>query len=349
MSLRSQDKTLSAPNLNENSFDYFRLFAALHVLIGHIVLLYNISLPKGVDILFNLFKGVPILFTLCGFLVTASYIKSDTIKQYYTKRVFRIFPALWISVIVGFLVLLFFYRGNLPIKSAAIWTIAQGFALQYTPGFAEGFGSGTFNGALWALFTELQFYIILPLFYKIMKNKKMRTWIFVGVALLLINILGERVVNSFDSRALYLIWRRFLLSKVMYFYIGSFLCVFRNQILPKIINWFPTLLLVYVCSNVLNAFVGIGLFYYILIYCLFPFVLIAGGYWLSTHRLKTDISYGIFLYHCMVLNVFIHLGAKPNLINVVAIFLISIACGIFATYLDKSINALIKKYQKDYC
>ncbi len=346
MSLSSQDKTQSVPDLHENAFDYFRIYAALHVLIGHIVLLYNISLPKGADILFNIFKGVPILFTLCGFLVTASYIKSDSIKQYYKKRVFRIFPSLWISVIVGFLVLLYFYRENMPLKSTVIWTIAQGFALQYTPGFAESFGSGTFNGALWALFTELQFYIILPLFYKIMKNKKMRTWILVGIVLLIINILGEHIVSGIDNRVVYLLWRRFLLSKVMYFYIGSFICVFRNEILPKIIRCFSILLLVYVCSNVVNSLIGIGVFYYIFIYCLFPFVLIAGGYCLSTHRLKMDISYGVFLYHCMVLNIFIHLGAKPNLINIVAIILISIACGIVATYIDKKINALMKNVSK---
>lgn len=148
MSLSSRDKTSSVPNLYENAFDYFRIFAALHVLIGHIVLLYNISLPKGVDLLFNIFKVVPILFTLCGFLVTASYMKSDSIRQYYRKRVFRIFPSLWISVIVGFLILLWFYRGSMPLKSAVIWTVAQGFTLQYTPSFAESFGSGTFNGAI---------------------------------------------------------------------------------------------------------------------------------------------------------------------------------------------------------
>ena len=91
-----------ALKLSQNSFDYFRLFAAFQVMFGHMVSLYEIKLPFYIPLRF--IGGVPILFTLCGFLVTASYAKSKNVGEYFKKRFFRIFPPLWFSVWIGFVI-----------------------------------------------------------------------------------------------------------------------------------------------------------------------------------------------------------------------------------------------------
>lgn len=335
------------PELYENSFDYFRIFAAVQVLLGHIVLLYNVNLSKPLKILLNMFEGVPILFTLCGFLVTASFVKSSDTKEYFRKRVFRIFPPLWVSVAVGFVILWIFMGSEFPVGQAAVWTVLQGFAIQYTPGFAESFGSGTFNGALWALFTEFQFYLMLPVFYKIMKNRRCRTWIIVGVILFAAFAVSSDVITDMNNQTVYFVWKRFILSQIMYFYIGSFVCVFKDRILPFLKKFFPCLVAVYALGFVLHSCIGLGFLYYLLQYCLLPFVIIGGGYWFKEHRLKIDISYGIYLYHVMVINVFLEMNSDINIITAVMIILISIACGFASAYVDKLFRMIAKKKKKE--
>lgn len=81
-----------ALKLSQNSFDYFRLFAAFQVMFGHMVSLYEIKLPFYIPLRF--IGGVPILFTLCGFLVTASYAKSKNVGEYFKKKVLSHFSTL---------------------------------------------------------------------------------------------------------------------------------------------------------------------------------------------------------------------------------------------------------------
>ena len=347
MSVRAFKETnQTMPKLYKNSFDYFRIFAAVQVLLGHIVLLYNINLSKPIYVLLNMFEGVPILFTLCGFLVTASYEKSDNDKEYFRKRVFRIFPPLWVSVIVGFIILWIFMGKAFPIGKAALWTVFQGFALQYTPGFAEFFGSGTFNGALWALFSEFQFYLLLPIFYKIFKKRSFRTWIITGVVLISLSVVISHIVTGMENRAISLLWKRCILSHIVYFYCGSFLYRFRDKLVPALKKWFPCILGVYVISYIINIYIGCGALYYIFVYCLLPFVIICGGYWFGEHRLKIDISYGIYLYHVMVINIFLQLRFEFNMFVFLSIIIISLLCGIASVYVDKLFRLISKKRSK---
>lgn len=279
--------------------------------------------------------GVPILFTLCGFLVMGSYEKSKNTGEYFKKRFLRIFPPLWFSVWVGYFILWAFLGEAFPVWKAAMWTFLQGFALQYTPSFAEGFGSGTFNGALWALFTEIQFYLIVPVFYRVMRKKGIKCWITVGILLLTIQVLGTQLTKEMDSRALSLIWKRCILSQSNYFFIGSFLYVYRDSLLKGIIRYCPLLVLSYATIYVINCFVNTGLLGLIVVECLLPVLIITLGFYLGDHHLKYDVSYGIYLFHVMIINIFIELNIRMNIGVALMILLISCACGFASLLIDK--------------
>lgn len=47
------------------------------------------------------FPGVVILFAMSGFLVSASFEKSKDKKEFFMKRVFRMYPELWACTIVN--------------------------------------------------------------------------------------------------------------------------------------------------------------------------------------------------------------------------------------------------------
>lgn len=331
--MRKMKEQSTSLQLGQNSFDYFRLFAAIQVLLGHMVSLYGIRLPAYIPLHFV--GGVPILFTLCGFLVTASYEKSESTGAYFKKRFFRIFPPLWISVWVGFIVLWIFFGTSFPVGKAAVWTFLQGLALQYTPGFAEGFGSGTFNGALWALFTEMQFYLLLPVFYRFMKRKNMKTWLIVGLALLAVQVAGTRMIDAFNHRALSLLWKRCILAQSNYFYIGSFLYVFKDHLLMRITKYSPLFLLAYTAVYVTNHFIHLGVAGELVVDCLLPVLIVTLGYYFGRHRLQYDISYGIYLYHVMIINIFLELNVGMNVGVALLIILLSCICGIVSLLIDR--------------
>ena len=55
-------------------------------------------------------------------------------------------------------------------KSIFIWLLTQIFGIAYTPSCLKDFATGSVNGALWTIFTELQLYIILGIVYNWIKK-----------------------------------------------------------------------------------------------------------------------------------------------------------------------------------
>ena len=57
---------------------------------------------SGVRHISLLFPGVVILFAMSGFLVSASWERAKTRKEFFLKRVLRIYPELWFCTIVNY-------------------------------------------------------------------------------------------------------------------------------------------------------------------------------------------------------------------------------------------------------
>ncbi len=95
--------------LNRNNlFDYIRLYAAFQVVIHHGSSALNYTIPEVISIIFS-YRGVPIFFALSGFLVTIYWINSGfNLKKYLIARCLRIFPALWISALISYFLLIIF-------------------------------------------------------------------------------------------------------------------------------------------------------------------------------------------------------------------------------------------------
>ena len=148
-----------------NFFDYVRLYASFQVLIHHGSSALNYKIPELVSIIFS-YSGVPIFFALSGFLVTISWINSDfNLKKYLISRCLRIYPALWISAFISFLLLIIFgkYKFAFSLKGI-LWLLSQSsFFTFWNPDELRDFGTGVVNGSLWTISVELQFYILVPL------------------------------------------------------------------------------------------------------------------------------------------------------------------------------------------
>lgn len=168
------------PNL-----DVIRFFLASLVALNHIPL---ISKVQGLPY-FNSFpvfskgkEAVFMFFVLSGFLIIrliyiAKQRDSFSIKKFYMRRVLRIFPLYYLILFVGFT----FYHYLLPkvgIDFEIDYDLTTGLAMTmfFIPNvFTAMYNPGAIIQVLWSLGIEEQFYLIIaPLSFFISKNRLLK-------------------------------------------------------------------------------------------------------------------------------------------------------------------------------
>ncbi len=162
-----------------NNFDFVRLFAAFQVAFLHSFLNMEIEPSfhiKALFKIFSMFPGVPIFFFISGFLICRSYENNSTVGKYFRNRVLRIYPALVTCVSVSFLLIwISGYLSTVQASPAGLSALflAKTTVLQfYNPEFMRQYGDGVLNGSLWTITVELQFYIMVPVMYRLLNLKR---------------------------------------------------------------------------------------------------------------------------------------------------------------------------------
>lgn len=92
-------------NTRENNFNIIRLSAALLVIYVHSFSIFNTTKKEPIVSFLHLGFGlgefaVTVFFIISGYLITASYIKSETNFQYFKARVLRIYPGLIVVMLL---------------------------------------------------------------------------------------------------------------------------------------------------------------------------------------------------------------------------------------------------------
>lgn len=222
----------------QNNFDIIRLFAAFQVAILHINEHLKINNPnnlwQGFLECIRPFPGVPIFFTISGFLIFASYDNNPSLKKYFKNRYLRIYPLLYVMTIVTTLLLIIFTTSPVPFKDLIIWFAAQVTLFQYyTPSTFRYFGVGTPNGSLWTIPVELEFYLLVPLLYFL--NKKF------GNIILLVLAASSFVAYTFiPHSSLPIVYKKLFETSILYYFlhftVGIFLYLYFNKIKNILVN-----------------------------------------------------------------------------------------------------------------
>ena len=150
-----------------NLFDLVRLYAAIQVILTHGFAHLGWKLPAAIH-LFAAFPGVPLFFSISGFLIGLSWIRlRDAWPVYALHRALRIFPGLWFCLACTVLLLLVVGERDFLFSSQGLlWLVAQATVVQFfNPEPLRHFGVGVVNGSLWTIPVELQFYVILPMMF----------------------------------------------------------------------------------------------------------------------------------------------------------------------------------------
>lgn len=300
---------VEAFNVKNNSLNTFRLIAAIQVLWIHT--LNHMELPNipvlGDFIVF--FSGVPIFFTLSGFLIWHSIGRSKTFYDYAKKRFWRIYPELWVAVTIEVLAILFFYRHPIDWPMLGLFTVGQSTIFQFwTPDFLRGYGCGTPNGALWTITVLIQFYFCAFFVYKWLHNKKIAVWGGVILISVFIGWLTPQISN----------WLPLMVAKVYgvtlipYFWmfiVAAFFAEFRDKFLPLFIKyWWVFIALLLFKKYIVRIDITMNTDYALLGVLLLFVGVIGFAYKYPKINIKTDISYGIYIYHMTIVNALIALG-----------------------------------------
>jgi peptidoglycan/LPS O-acetylase OafA/YrhL len=340
----SRIRTMISPH-RQNNFDLIRLLAAAQVVVAHAVGHTGLAkqLPAWGKQVFDalmLLPGVPVFFVISGFLITKSYEKNPAdLGGYFWRRGLRIFPALWACLLVTLAVLAsfgFLKPDFIFSKTLAAWLTGQVSFFQFwNPEHFRGFGIGVANGALWTITVELQFYAFIPILHFLGREKKSAYVLIAGLFLVSFAsycVMDDKVngPGGFTGAPMFF--------KLLHVTLLPHLWMFLLGIL---IHWNFDALKTRLEGKFLHYLLGFVAFTWLLGTCVehrsLPFYLaylpsrallalgtIAAAFTcraLSNRLLRgTDISYGIYIYHSVVINVLVQLGLMTSTRSVVAVY-----------------------------
>ena len=341
----------------KNAFDLMRLIMASFVLLIHIPEL------GGYQSFLDLSKvtrgqtdigeiGVLGFFCLSGYLITSSFDKTKSVIKFSLNRILRIFPGLWLCLlVVGFVISpLIYYKlnGNL---SGFLFT-GKGSALDYV---LSNFSSkinltspirvldkltasdGSMNKPLWTLFAELQCYLITLVlgFFGLFTNKKVFAAIYIIIyAFYAINILKQGYYGpTYITLGMNLFKKAhiaFLSGMLFYLFEDDFMV--DNKILMLVVLFTLSLL----------KFGGYSLFAPLLMS--FIFINLFSKFYF---HLKYDISYGVYIYHFPLGHLlFVYCGSLNlhPVLFMLLLFGITIPVAFLSYYLIEKPFLNLKKY-----
>ena len=293
----------------KNGFDLIRYWAVISIALLHytgfaLKLSQTGSLAlQAIREVVSFFPGVVIFFSMSGFLVSASIERSRSKKQFIRKRIFRMYPEMWVCTIVNLIVIALLV-GNLLDRSIIAWVFTQIVGFANTPTCLSGWATGSVNGALWTVFVQIQLYFVLALCYDWLKKRNLRQCGIILFAAAVSNVICQYIATATSDFLSKLLERTFV-PYAIWFLIGVVIYQNKGILLPIIKKAAIPLLIVYSALRYLPVSIP-GYYTNIMIGILCPLIVIGGGYMLPPIRIKADITYGMFLYHWIVLNVIVH-------------------------------------------
>lgn len=316
-----------------NNFDLVRLAAALQVALMHAVYLFGVTGRQWPpQLITDLFPGVPVFFFISGFLISNSFERNPSLREFARNRCLRIYPALVVCFVVSIGAV--WASGYLDTAHSTWpmwvkWALAQlSIAQFYNPAFMHDFGMGILNASTWTISIELQFYALVPLLYSVLRLRHLprarsnAVLLSIGLVFMLVNIGWEHALDH--SRPLFaylglscLPWLYMFLAGVILqrnfdgmhrLLAGRFLplagayCVLA-LLAARVLHWR--------FDNSLNPVVFAGL-------ALVTFAAAFTAPSLADRLLRrNDLSYGVYLYHAPIINLLLFTGAAAGALGLV--------------------------------
>jgi peptidoglycan/LPS O-acetylase OafA/YrhL len=276
-----------------------------------------------------------------GFLISKSYEHSDSLRNYCRNRCLRIFPGLWVCLVVTVGVMLIAgvdVIGAISTRAWLRWWASQMTVFQnYRPGFQWPPGARAPNGSLWTIPVELEFYILLPVIYALFRLRNRGgniplLAVFAASAALHLGLLYAHRQNPHDIENNFVL--NTLAPYLWMFLVGVLMQRNWSTLRPALAGRAHWWLLGYLllCTLATRLGIGIGsntitpLFLFPLAGLVISSATSAPG--LADRILRhQDISYGTYVYHLPVINLMVSFGFFGSVLSLASAIVISLLLG----------------------
>ncbi|PWH82805.1 acyltransferase [Algibacter marinivivus] len=286
-----------------NNFDFLRFLFALLVVISHSYPLsgndessqWIYQVTQGQIVLARI--GLSGFFVISGFFIYRSLQRSESLFSYFKKRFLRIFPGLFVVLLLSVLLIPFVYEGQFPLtKNESYFTYLPNNLLLYN---FQGVVNGVFNanpyhainGSLWTIRYEFSLYIALSLLYFFRKSKKVQKGL-LSLCFLGLIILNNFFLTRFSGSSIFGMLGFEILDLGTFFVGGSLLATFNFE---KIKNkW---ILFIAFLALLISIYFQ---FYNAIKHVILPVIILLLGFatlpFFNNFGKIGDMSYGIYIY-----------------------------------------------------
>ena len=307
---RANMKQISEPNdtHRHNNFDLLRLLFASIVVLYHC---FDLSFSPAyfwIPRVASANLAVQGFFAMSGFLIVGSYENSSTLSAYLSKRGRRILPAYWAALIFTLILGMFF--STLPLSafltSISTWKYVganfcfANFLHPSLPGLFEGNPvMSSVNGSLWTIKLEVMFYLSVPAIVWLCRR--------IGKLQILGGLFLLSVVYQITMRRFHPTLASQLPGQLCFFMVGTLAYYYHDWCKRNGWRVWTVAIICYLVSVFSGwiAFRAIGVSLGVVCFGLLlpP---------LGQPAKYGDFSYGTYVYHFPVIQIFIALGLVKN-------------------------------------
>ncbi|MEL0455966.1 acyltransferase [Flavobacteriaceae bacterium SZ-1-7] len=287
----------------KNNFDFLRFLFAVFVVISHSYPLSGASessqwiyqISNGQIVLARL--GLDGFFIISGYFIFQSLQRSSSLFNYYKKRFLRLFPALFVVLILTLIFAPIVYESSVPfIKNKDVITyLPYNLSLYgFQPvvnGIFDDNPYHSINGSLWTIRYEFSLYIALSLLFVFRKHQKVQV-LSLALCFASLLIIYNGFLYRFAGSSIFGMNGYEILDLGTFFVCGSLLAALNFEKIFK--TWLAPLAIIIISGSIyFNV-------YDMVKHIVLPIIVLSVGFmplpFFSTFGKIGDMSYGIYIY-----------------------------------------------------
>ncbi len=296
----------------DNNFNLIRIFAALAVMVTHsFAIVTGTGQAEPLRNAYGMTLGtiaVDVFFITSGFLITASLLNRKNIIEFVWARVLRIYPALWVMLLLTVLVLgpcmtsipahAYFTSPKVYHYLEKCATLVTGIVWGLPGVFVHNPYSGAVNSSLWSMPYEIRMYAILALTwvgFKFMPTIRHRLFDLTVVSSALLAGLYILAKYFFGHRPPHFELHDDLIFPGLFFmfFTGAALYVLKEKIIVS--HRIAAVLALGLLAALINRDAFFAVYILTLAYLVLYLAYVPGGLIRNYNKLG-DYSYGMYIY-----------------------------------------------------